>query len=84
MLPLSYEIPIIFVEISNEKDTEKSIKQGLKFVEECFERFPKEKDSITHCILESLISSAESEKQKIYFEFLQLHLSILYSNYSNE
>lgn len=80
MKPYSFELPEMFVELCIDKD----IKGAMKLVEECFDMFPKEKESITFCILDGLMEGAKDELDKVFFKYLLKHLEILHSNYGSK
>ena len=73
MTPYSFELPEIFTELCISKD----LKGAIKLVDECFERFPKESDSITCAILEGLRDGANND-DKFFFIYLLKHLELLY------
>lgn len=77
MKHLSYELPYMF----NEYCVENDLKNAMALVEECFDYFPKEDDSITRVILEGLKESSTEEKHKNFFTYLLTHLNILYSSW---
>jgi hypothetical protein len=73
----SFELPEIFKEHHENKD----LKKALALVNELFDMFPREEDSITRIILEGLVESAEDEKEKLFYKYLLKHLEILYLNF---
>ena len=81
MSHLSFEIPYMFNELIVSND----IKGAIKLVDECFEQFPKEPDSITKVILDGLLESAESglmaNESVPFIKLLLKHLDILYTSY---
>jgi hypothetical protein len=71
---LSFEIPQIFVEYSLAKD----YNSAMELVNDCFDRFPKEEDSITKIVLTTLRDEVKDENSKLFFEYLLKHLELLY------
>ena len=73
---LSFEIPYMFNELIISND----IKGAIRLVDECFEQFPKEEDSITKVVLDGLLESAESDNIESvpFIKLLLKHLELLY------
>lgn len=78
MKHLSYELPHYFTEYC----LEYNLKDSMALVEECFDYFPKDSDSITKVILEGLEEGAEDQRHKMFFKYLLKHLEILYLNWA--
>lgn len=77
---LSFQIP----EVLNELCASRDYNAALQLVTDCFERWPKEEDSITRIVLEGLKEAAEEEHDErsvIFFSYLLKHLEILYNEW---
>lgn len=70
----SFEIGDIFYRLS----LNLNLKKGYQLVDHCFERWPKDEDSITKIILLGLKESTSDFKEKLYFEILIKYLDNLY------
>lgn len=71
---LSYELADIFYHYS----LQFSLKKGFKLVDQCFDNFPKDEESITKIILINLQDSTIDFKEKLYFRTLIDYLDNLY------
>lgn len=70
----SYEIGTVFYRLSRRTDLNK----GFILVEKCFEKYPKDFDSITRIILQGLLESTYVLKEKLFFGVLIQYLEHLY------
>lgn len=78
--PCSYDLPDMFADYIVNND----LKSALNLLEECFEMFPKEKESLTRIILQELLESAELERHKIFIKYLLKQLDINFSNWNRD
>jgi len=75
---LSYCVPDMLKNHYLKKD----LKKAVKLVEECFEQFPKEFDSITRVILFGLIEGTDDFEEILFYQLLLKHLEKLYYEFA--
>lgn len=73
----SYDLPDMFADYIVNND----LKAAINLLDECFEMFPKEKESLTKIILLELLESAELERHKIFIKYLIKQLDINYNSH---
>lgn len=74
----SFNLPEIFKNHFEKQE----LKRAVRLVEELFNQFPKEEDSITKIILEGLMESTKDEKELLFYKYLLKHLEILYLEFA--